>query len=50
MTSGPVSVRNVSWAVVRNGAEKQHVYRRNVDFFLKDGKITEILLQPICLP
>ncbi|MEI6204812.1 MAG: amidohydrolase family protein, partial [Enhydrobacter sp.] len=42
MTSGPVSVRNVSWAVVRDGSDNRHIYRRNVDFFLKDGKITEI--------
>src|SRR5476649_2065525 len=44
MTSRPVSIRNVSWAVVRDGSEKRHVYRRNVDLLLKDGKISEISL------
>ena len=42
MASRPVSIRNVSWAVVRDGSENRHSYRRNVDFFLKDGKIVEI--------
>src|SRR5260221_8438285 len=42
MASRPVSIRNVSWAVVRDGSERRHVYRRNVDLFLKDGKIAEI--------
>src|ERR1700726_4651504 len=31
MASRPVSIRNVSWAVVRDGSEYRHIYRRNVD-------------------
>ena len=42
MTSRPSSIRNVSWAVVRDGAARRHVYRRDVDLFLKDGRIAEI--------
>lgn len=42
MTSRPSSIRNVSWAVVRDGAAQRHVYRRNVDLFLKDGGVAEI--------
>ena len=42
MTSRPASIRNVAWAVVRDGAASRHVYRRNVDLFLKDGRIAEI--------
>lgn len=42
MASRPVSIRNVPWAVVRDGAAKRHVYRRDVDLFLEDGKISEI--------
>jgi cytosine/adenosine deaminase-related metal-dependent hydrolase len=42
MTSRPVSIRNVPWAVVRDGAARRHVYRRDVDIFLNDGKIAEI--------
>jgi 5-methylthioadenosine/S-adenosylhomocysteine deaminase len=42
MASRPVSIRNVSWAVVRDGSEQRHVYRRSVDLFLKDGKIDDI--------
>jgi cytosine/adenosine deaminase-related metal-dependent hydrolase len=42
MTSRPSSIRNVSWAVVRDGAALRHVYRRDVDLFLKDGRIAEI--------
>jgi 5-methylthioadenosine/S-adenosylhomocysteine deaminase len=38
----PNSIRNVSWAVVRDGKERRHVYRRDVDLHLKDGKIAEI--------
>ncbi len=40
--SRPQSIRNLPWAVVRDGANRRHVYRRNVDLFLKDGKIAEI--------
>jgi 5-methylthioadenosine/S-adenosylhomocysteine deaminase len=42
MTFRPSSIRNVSWAVVRDGAACRHIYRRNVDLFLEGGKITEI--------
>ncbi|CAN5315927.1 amidohydrolase family protein [soil metagenome] len=42
MASQPQSIRNLSWAVVRDGAARRHVYRRNIDIHLKDGKITEI--------
>jgi 5-methylthioadenosine/S-adenosylhomocysteine deaminase len=42
MPTRPASIRNVSWAVVRDGSERRHVYRRDVDLFLKDGKVTEI--------
>jgi cytosine/adenosine deaminase-related metal-dependent hydrolase len=38
----PNSIRNLSWAVVRDGSARRHVYRRTVDLHLKDGKITEI--------
>ena len=42
MSSRPNSIRNVSWAVVRDGAQPRHVYRRDVDVFLKDARIVEI--------
>ena len=42
MASRPNSIRNVSWAVVGDGAARRHVYRRDVDLFLKDGRIVEI--------
>ena len=42
MTSRPTSIRNLPWAVVRDGAASRHVYRRDVDLFLKDGRIVEI--------
>jgi len=42
MTSRPTSIRNVPWAVVREGAASRHVYRRDIDLFLKDGRIAEI--------
>lgn len=42
MTSRPASIRNVAWAVVRDGAASRHVYRRDVDLFLKDRRIVEI--------
>jgi cytosine/adenosine deaminase-related metal-dependent hydrolase len=42
MTSRPNSIRNISWAVVGDGAQPRHVYRRNVDLFLKEGRIAEI--------
>jgi 5-methylthioadenosine/S-adenosylhomocysteine deaminase len=42
MTFRPASIRNVSWAVVRDGAASRHVYRRDIDLFLKDGRIAEI--------
>jgi cytosine/adenosine deaminase-related metal-dependent hydrolase len=42
MTSRPSSIRNVSWAVVRDDAARRHVYRRDIDLFLKDGRIAEI--------
>ena len=38
MTSRPASIRNVAWAVVRDGAAPRHVYRRDVDLFLKDAQ------------
>ena len=42
MAQRPQSIRNVSWAVVRDGTERRHAYRRNVDILLKDGKVAEI--------
>ncbi len=42
MTSRPASIRNLSWAVVRDGQERRHVYRKEVDLHLKDGRIAEI--------
>ncbi|UYN97302.1 MAG: amidohydrolase family protein [Enhydrobacter sp.] len=42
MASRPQSIRNVSWAVVRDGDARRHVYRRDIDLFLADGKIAEI--------
>jgi 5-methylthioadenosine/S-adenosylhomocysteine deaminase len=42
MTSRPTSIRNVSWAVVRDGSARRHVYRRDLDLHLKDGRIVEI--------
>lgn len=44
MTSRPASIRNVSWAVVRDAAASRHVYRRDIDLFLKDGRIVDITL------
>ena len=41
MASRPVSIRNLPWAVVRDGAARRHAYRRNVDLFLKDGLIAD---------
>ena len=38
----PNSIRNLSWAVVRDGQHRRHAYRRNVDLHLKAGKIAEI--------
>ena len=37
MTSRPASIRNVAWAVVRDGSASRHVYRRDVDLFLAAG-------------
>ncbi|MBM3648205.1 MAG: amidohydrolase family protein [Alphaproteobacteria bacterium] len=42
MNSRPTSIRNLSWAVVGDGTARRHVYRRQVDLFLKDGRIAEI--------
>lgn len=42
MSSRPNSIRNLSWAVVRDGTHRRHVYRRDVDLHLKDGQIVEI--------
>lgn len=42
MTPRPTSIRNIPWAVVLDGASRRHVYRRDVDLFLKDGRISEI--------
>jgi 5-methylthioadenosine/S-adenosylhomocysteine deaminase len=42
MTSRPTSIRNIPWAVVRDGTASRHVYRRDIDLFLKDGRIAEI--------
>ncbi len=42
MTSQPTSIRNIPWAVVLDGASRRHVYRRDIDLFLKDGRIVEI--------
>lgn len=38
----PTSIRNVSWAVVRDGTERRHVYRRDVDLFLRNGKVSGV--------
>lgn len=43
MTSRPASIRNLAWAVVRDGATSRHAYRRDVDLFLRDGRIAEIV-------
>ncbi|MDP2330513.1 MAG: amidohydrolase family protein [Reyranella sp.] len=42
MSTRPSSIRNLPWAVVKDGAARRHVYRRNIDLFLKDGRIVEI--------
>jgi len=42
MQSRPNSIRNLPWAVVADAGRDGHVYRRNVDIFLKDGRIVEI--------
>lgn len=42
MSSRPNSIRNLSWAVVRDGTHRRHVYRRDVDLHLKEGRIVEI--------
>ncbi|MGD9880367.1 MAG: amidohydrolase family protein [Reyranella sp.] len=42
MTTRPSSIRNLAWAVIGDGAEPRHVYRRGVDLFLRDGRIVEI--------
>ena len=42
MTSRPTSIRNIPWAVVSDAAARRHVYRRDVDLFLKNGHIAEI--------
>lgn len=42
MSSRPNSIRNLSWAVVRDGVHHRHVYRRDVDLHLKGGQIVEI--------
>jgi len=42
MNSRPDSIRNLSWAVVRDGAARRHVYRREVDLHLTDGRIAEV--------
>ncbi|ODT22821.1 MAG: hypothetical protein ABS35_14040 [Kaistia sp. SCN 65-12] len=35
-------MRNIPWAVVRDGTHRRHVYRRDVDLHLKEGQIAEI--------
>ncbi len=42
MSSRPNSIRNIPWAVVRDGTHRRHVYRRDVDLHLKEGLIAEI--------
>ncbi len=42
MSSRPNSIRNIPWAVVRDGTHRRHVYRRDVDLHLKEGQIAEI--------
>ncbi len=42
MTVKPSSIRNLSWAVVQDGTARRHVYRREVDLLLADGRVTEI--------
>src|SRR5262245_14306966 len=42
MTLRPASIRNIAWAVVLDRATSRHAYRRDIDLFLKDGRIAEI--------
>ena len=42
MSMKPSSIRNLSWAVVQDGASRRHVYRREVDLHLADGRVSEI--------
>lgn len=42
MTERPSSIRNVPWAVVRDGDAPRHAYRRDVDLFLDGGRIVDI--------
>lgn len=42
MSSRPNSIRNIPWAVVRDGTHRRHIYWRDVDLHLKDGQIAEI--------
>ena len=42
MQSRPNSIRNLPWAVVGDADRGGHVYRRNIDIFLKDGRIAGI--------
>jgi len=42
MIARPNSIRNVAWAVLRDGTARRHVYRRDVDIFLDNGRVTEI--------
>ncbi|MBS0521560.1 MAG: amidohydrolase family protein [Proteobacteria bacterium] len=42
MAERPHSIRDIPWAVVRDATARRHVYRRNVDLFLKDGRIVDI--------
>jgi cytosine/adenosine deaminase-related metal-dependent hydrolase len=42
MISQPTAIRNASWAVVWDAAARRHVYRRDVDIEIGDGRIAAI--------
>jgi 5-methylthioadenosine/S-adenosylhomocysteine deaminase len=48
MNARPRLIRNVSWAVVRDGMAERHVYRRDVDIHLADGRVIDITPAPAC--
>jgi cytosine/adenosine deaminase-related metal-dependent hydrolase len=43
MITQPASIRNASWAVIWDAPGRRHVYRRDVDIFLLDGRIANVL-------
>lgn len=42
MTPRPTSIRNIPWAAVLDGTSRRHVHRRDIDLFLKGGRVAEI--------